>query len=380
MPALRRAGVPRLQRSTALAVALLVAGWLIFGGSPTRPGPAGSSQPAQPAAVPLLRAWPSAAIVDAPGTLPDGTPYTPWLYADPTTSVGVAPAPDGSAQRVVVRAGDRVRELVRVGQDRFPSFVGFTSSGDDVYWAESTASTSQPLQNRLWRASLRGDAGPVPLTTDTGDVVFFNSQYDLVVHGDRLYWAAAAPSKEPATEVRSVPVAGGPTTSTRMDGAYELSAWPWLQTATGTRQAGPQELRNLDTGRRVPVAKARAEVVDCSPTWCRSIVSVPSDGTTRYDTMRPDGSDRRRVGGADTSVAVGEVALLDRFEPVLQATGTAAFDSAKRLALYDLTTGRLVVVAADVGQVFGRQHMLWWSTGDPQHQTWHSLDLSTLTG
>jgi hypothetical protein len=306
----------------------------------------------------------------------DGAPYSPWLYVDPATSIGTAPTPDHSAQRVVVRTPNGVRELHRVGQDRLPNFVGFTSSGDDVFWAEST---SEPRESRLWRASLHSDAPPVALTADTGDVVFFNSQYDLLVHGDRLYWVAA-PSDTMVTEVRSVPVAGGPVTSTRVDGAYELSAWPWLQSAGGTGHAGSHELRSLDASLPITIPQARAEIIGCSPSWCRSIVTVPLDGTTRYDMMRPDGSNRRRVGGADVTAAVADVALLDRFEPVLQVVGTTATAPARRLALYDVITDRLTTVADNVGQVLARQHMLWWSTGDQQHKTWHSLDLSSLTG
>src|SRR4051794_24171326 len=111
-----------------MAVALLVGGWLVVAGPP------GRTPSARPpgGALALRQVWPRAAIGDAPGTLPDGAPYTPWLYLDAATSVGVAPTPDGSAQRVVVRTGDAVRELHRVVQDRYPSFAGFTSSGDDV--------------------------------------------------------------------------------------------------------------------------------------------------------------------------------------------------------------------------------------------------------
>jgi hypothetical protein len=97
--------------------------------------------------------------------------------------------------------------------------------------------------------------------------------------------------------------------------------------------------------------------------------------------LRSDGSARRRVGGAAVSAAIGDVALLDRFEPVLQAIGATATatDTDNRLALYDLSTDRLITVADHVGQVMARQHMLWWTTGDQQHETWHSLDLATLT-
>ena len=53
--------------------------------------------------------------------------------------------------------------------------------------------------------------------------------------------------------------------------------------------------------------------------------------------------------------------------------------SARSWPLYDIKAARLVVVADAVGQVAGRQGVLWWSTGGPQTITWHSLDLTTLT-
>lgn len=361
--------------SIATVVALLLVGWLVIS-RPPRQSPAA---PAQAAVLSIAGVWPKATVVDAPGVLPDGARYTPWLYVDVSTSIGVAPTPDGSASRVIVRTADGTRELHRVGKDRFPNFLGFTSSGDSVFWAESTVTTSGPSENRLWRASLTGTAAAVSLTADTGDVVFFNSQYDLFVHGGRLYWVAAAPLENLITEVRSVPVSGGKLTIRQVDGAYQLSAWPWLQSATGTGQAGPLELRNLDTDRRITLPQSPTEYVGCSPSWCRSVVTTGSDGSTRYDMLRSDGSARRRVGGAGVSAAIGDVALLDRFEPVLQAIGATATDTDNRLALYDLSTDRLITVADHVGQVMARQHMLWWTTGDQQHETWHSLDLATLT-
>lgn len=361
-------------RSAATVLALLLVGWLVFSGPPRRTAPAQS--PAAGMAPSLAQVWPDATVVDTPVALPDGTQYIPWLYADASTSVGVAPTPDGAARRVVVRTADGVRELHRVPQDRYPNFLGFTSSGDTMFWAESVAG---PAETRLWSAPLRGAGPPVSLTADTGDVVFFNSQHDLLVHGNRLYWAATGVSPErPLTEVRSVPVSGGPTTVRQVDGAYQLLAWPWLHSVTGTGQGGPLELRNLDTGQRVTVATSPAEYVGCSPTWCRSIVTTGAEGGTRYDLVRSDGSTRRRVGGAAFTAAVADVALLDRFEPVLQSTGSEASGAQERLALYDIGTDRLVTVADNVRQVLARQHMLWWSTGDQRHETWHSLDLRTL--
>jgi hypothetical protein len=360
---------PRI-RAFALVVALLVGGWLVVRGpsTPTAPVPPPPS---------LRQVWPAAVVADAPGTLADGTQYTPGLYADAKTSIGVAPTPDGTAQRVLVRSGDRVREVLRVGTSRYPRFLGFTASGPDVYFVESTATTTEPLAHRLWRVTLAGDAAAVPLTADTGDGEFSGSEYDLVVQGDRLYWAAAAPGGT-GTEVRSVPTAGGAVTVTALDGAYELSAWPWVQTSATARQNGRQELRDLQTGRRITILKSPAETVDCGPLWCRAIVNTSGD--TRYDLMHPDGTARRRVGGVDTFPAAAGVALLDRFEVVLQTGTRSAFDSSHAVALYDVTTGRLVTVTGDADQVQARGHLLWWSTGDRQHAIWHALDLAGLAG
>ncbi|GAA3212224.1 hypothetical protein GCM10010532_037370 [Dactylosporangium siamense] len=358
---------------------MLLVGWLVVSGPPRRaPQPQAGSAASAPS---LTQAWPNATVVDLPGVLPDGAPYTPWLFLDASTSIGVAPTPDGAAQRVVARTADGVRELHRVAKDRYPNFLGFTGAGDTVFWGESVA---DPAETRIWRASVRGAAPTASLTADTGEIVFFNSQYDLLMHDGRLYWAAVGVSAEqPVTEIRSVPMSGGPTTVRPVDGAYQLLVWPWLHSAegtgTGAGQGGPLEVRNLDTGRRITVPASPSEYIGCSPTWCRSIVTTGTDGSTRYDMIRSDGSDRRRVGGSAFSAAVADVALLDRFEPVLQMTGSAP-DTRQRLVLYDLTNARLVTVAENVRQVLARQRVLWWSTGDQQHETWHSLDLGTLTG
>ncbi|MGI5239263.1 hypothetical protein [Dactylosporangium sp. CA-139066] len=69
---------------------------------------------------------------------------------------------------------------------------------------------------------------------------------------------------------------------------------------------------------------------------------------------------------------------MDRFEAVIETGTRTAFDSSQHLALYDLTTDRLITVADGVDQVMAGEHMLWWSTGERQAGTWHSLDLSTL--
>ncbi|MGI5239264.1 hypothetical protein [Dactylosporangium sp. CA-139066] len=117
----------------------------------------------------------------------------------------------------------------------------------------------------------------------------------MVVQDGRLYWAAASPNGMD-TQVRSIPVAGGPVMVTTVDGAYAFSAWPWLQTAAGVRQNGREELRYLLSGQRIAVVKSSAETVDCGPVRCRSIVSTGSGGDNGYDMVRVDGTGRRRVG------------------------------------------------------------------------------------
>ncbi|MER7276204.1 hypothetical protein ABT369_17280 [Dactylosporangium sp. NPDC000244] len=357
----------RLIRPIALGIALLVGGSLVVAGPPGPSVPAVSAPPQRT----LRQAWPAAVVAEADGTLADGTRYAPGIYLDATTSVGVAPTPDGTAQRVLLRTGAGVRELARVARDRYPRFTSFTADAGAVYWVESTATTTQPLQHRIWRAPVDGGAEGVPLTADTGDGEFPGGEHDLVVRGGRVSWAAA---QGPDTAIRSVPVTGGAVSVTTVDGAYELSAWPWLQTATAARQSGRQELRNLETGARVTIVRSAAETVDCGPVWCRSIVSAGSGGDTSYAVLHPDGTGRRRVGGVDTFPATGAVALLDRFEPVLQTGTRSAYDSSHRLSLYDLRHDRLVTLADDTDEVLARGHVVWWRQGT----TWRALDLGRL--
>jgi hypothetical protein len=359
---------------------MALACWLVFGPPAAAPDP--RPKPArQPVAatVPMRKVWPRAKVFDAPGVLADGAPFNPWLYLDAQTAIGVAPTPDGVAKRVLLRgAGGDVRELHRVRQDQYPQFFAFTRSGDgaDVYWAESTTPTPSTYVTQVWRASVVSGTPAVALTADTGEPDFANSQFDLLVEQNRLYWAATAPGDAVATEVRSVSVDGGSVTTQRVDGAYQLAAWPWLQSVSGLGD-WPVELRNLRTGQRIVVSTASTERVRCSPAWCRSMVIGGSDGSTLYDVMRPDGSGRRRVGDSTLSAVTADVALLDRYEPIYQdvpANGTVS----RRLLIYDITTDRLVAVADDVSTAVTRQQLLWWSTIGQGVTTWHSLDLAAL--
>ncbi len=99
---------------------------------------------------------------------------------------------------------------------------------------------------------------------------------------------------------------------------------------------------------------------------------------TLYEMMKPNGSSRRRIGAHAFSAVVNDVALLDRFEPVVEAVG-AGTGSYRRLDLYDISSSKLVAVAFLDGVVVARQDVIWWSTGDQETAAWHSLDLTTLS-
>jgi hypothetical protein len=365
----------RLSALISLAVAL-GAGGVFLAGSPPQRTLSASTGPSLPT---LAQTWPAARPSDAPGRLPDGADYTPLLYLDPQTSIGTAPTPDRAWVRVLLRTGaEPPREVRRVAANRNPQFAGTVSSGDDVVWAESTADATGHAETRLWKANRRAAAPAVSLTADAGDAIFFNSQYDLVVADGRVHWAAAGRSAEVVTEVRSVPVAGGPVDVRRVPGAYSLSAWPWLVSA-GSGQAGPVELLDLLSDRRVRVPAARAELLTCTPAWCRVLVLSGDGGPARVDLMRADGSGRRRMAGGRVSAATADVALLDRFEVLSQNGSAGSPASSQQLMLYDAARDRTVVVSQGVGVVSVRGGVLSWSTGDNEALVWHALDLRTLS-
>jgi hypothetical protein len=366
----------RLPTLISLVVALIAAGAFLAGSPPRRATPASAAAPSLPT---LARTWPAARPSAAPGLLADGTAYTPLLYLDATTSIGSAPTADRASVRLVLRTGNGpARELRRVAVDQNPQFAGLVASGDDVVWAESTADTAGHAGTRIWKVNWRTAAPAVSLTADTGDAIFFNSQYDLVVAGGRVYWAAASRSEQVTTEVRSVALTGGKVEVRDVPGAYSLSAWPWMVSA-GSGQAGPIDLLDLDSPRRVHVPAAQTELVTCSPTWCRVLVLSGTGGPARVDLMRSDGSERRRMAGGQASAATADVALLDRFEVLTQNGSSGGATSSQQLMLYDAVKKRTVLVSQGVGMVLARSGVLSWSTGDNEALVWHALDLRTLS-
>jgi hypothetical protein len=350
----------------ALAAALAAAGTLLA------LSPSGS-EPAGPAQIRTVdQVWPDAKRADIPGVLPDGAPYSPAYLVDAGTSVGTATDPGGRVLRLVLRdAAGVVRELRRLPVEGSPQYSGFTRAGDELAWAESVTTDDGAARTEMWIANVTGGA-PRKITGDTGDVVFFNSQYDMVIDAGRLYWVAVAPRQEQVTEVRSAPLAGGEVTVRTEPGAWALSAWPWLVSA-GSGQSGPVELRDLGTGTVTTVAATAAELVTCSPAWCRVLV-LAGNGPARIDLVRPDGADRRPIADGAATASVIDVALLDRFEVVSQGTDLTT----QRLLLHDLRSKETTVVADNAGMVLSRGGLLWWSTGDTQTAEWHTLDLRSL--
>jgi hypothetical protein len=133
-------------------------------------------------------------------------------------------------------------------------------------------------------------------------------------------------------------------------------------------------LLNLDTDERIDVQGADDEAVFCDPAWCRVSVTGQAE-LVAIDVMRPDGSDRRRIAGPESTPTIGDATLLDRFVPLTtdRADGVG-------LSLHDLQAGRTDLIAREAANVQGRGGILWWSTGAGPALVWHALDLAELGG
>jgi hypothetical protein len=352
-------------KAAGLAVSLVAGGALLtYGTQQDKPAPAGRA--------PLTSVWPQAQRADIPGNLNDGPVYHPGIFLNARTSVGTAPSPDGSVVRLLIRNADgSVRELRRRALDDVPEFATMTVAGDDLVWTESAEGV--PVQ--IWTAKTTG--GPARrVTTDTGNAVFYGSQWDLVIADGRVYWAAAAPKGEQVTEVRSVALTGGAVQIRKEPGVWAMTAWPWL-TDGGGDQAGTTRLRNLATNRDTTIATSGPELNTCSAAWCRVLV-MNGDGLARIDVMRPDGSARQRIAGSTASAAITDVAVLDRFEILSEAGPDSDLTGTEGLLVYDIATRRTVDVSPAVDGAFSRNGILWWATGDQDSLVWHTLDLRTV--
>jgi hypothetical protein len=335
----------------ALAVALTAGGVLLATVNRGAPGP---STPA-PAAV----ATRTPASISA--RLADGADYTPLFYANAAISIGTAPTPDDTADRLLLRASSGDRELRRLDKDRYPQFLGVTAADGTLYWAESSALTDGTYETRLWRAPLDGTTPPAPLTADTGAAVFFDSEYDLVIAEGRVHWVAAAPGDAARTELRSVPVAGGPVTTTPFEGRFRHTTWPWLLSVD---DQAPLTLADPQTGERRVVTKAAAESVVCTPLWCRSMVTAAGDRYL-FDARHPDGTARRRIPGNLTAITV-DTAVAGHYELF-----TEYRNDRTALVAYDLQTNTTETLTTNTGVSAAKAGMVWWN----EEGAWRSVDL-----
>lgn len=333
------------------------------------PSPGPDAPPQPPARAALADAWPAAQRAEFPANLPDGPIFQPGVFLDARTAVGTAPSPDGGALRLVLRGAEgEVRELRRRPLSASTSFDAFTAEGDTVAWAETAGSRTE-----IWAVDPRAGR-PRRLTADTGNAVFSGSEHDLVITGGEVHWVAAGAGDR--TEIRSVPMDGGAVSIRREPGVWSLTTWPWLTSGTAD-QTGTTVLRDLTSNRERRVPATGAELVSCTPAWCRVMV-MTAGGLARIDEMRPDGSSRKRIAGAGASAAVTDVAVLDRFEILAEAQPGSDMTGEEGLLVHDLGTGRTVDLSASASGAFTRNGVVWWSTGDQDHLVWHTVDLRTV--
>lgn len=347
------------RRYLSLAAALVASGVLLVVPA------AGKKAVAAPVSAAI--AWPHAQREALAADLADGTAYEPGLFLTAHESVGTAQSKDGKSLRLLLRhRNGSVRLLRSVPIRDNPSFDGLTAvDATTVVWLESGKAG-----RALWIA---GAGPPRKLTTDLGDVRFYQSQYDVVVAEGRIHWVAAAGDD---TEVRSIALTGGPVDTAGEPGAWALSAWPWLHNGVAAA-AGATLLRNLRTGQDTKVKAADRAVTACSPAWCQS-VSFDRDGYPKIEIFRPDGRERRKIADGTAATVIPDAAVLDRFEIFSQITANSELTGNVQLLAYDLTTRSTVEISPDAGQVTYRNGVLAWTTGSQDSFVRHALDLRTV--
>jgi hypothetical protein len=356
----------------ASALATVAAALLMPSPRPAAPPP--SSAPAGP--LRLAQVWPGVRPTVLPSTLRDSYSYQPMLVLDPTTSVGLGTSPDLSRMRLVICSDGGERDLRDVPNDQSMTFAGLAVSGQDLFWLETGTDAAGARHTSLWRAGL--GSGPARrLSVGTSDVLYYDSAYDLAVVDGVAYWAATANGG--GGELHSAPVTGGPERVRRLDRLYALTAWPWA-TTSGNGQPGPVSLLNLVTGERRVVPASSAEILTCTPTWCRVTTLINGGKSLIVEIERLDGGSRRKTGDTALTPLNTDVAVLDRFEVLASAASANASGSAQRLWLYEMATGRTILLADAASDGLGaRDGYLWWPTGDNEATVWHVLDLRRLT-
>jgi hypothetical protein len=356
----RRQSTVSVARVVALVVAFAVVAWLLALGEPARQAQSGA--PPITIAAPT---WAGPKPVDVPGVLADGATYTPRLYLDARTSVGVATGADGTVRVILVSANGSFTELRRRPPADYAQFNGFATDGTTLVWME-TVSRNGSASHSLWSAKWSSAGTPTALVSNAGDPRFAGLSTDVVISAGKVMWASDAAGH---TDIRQVALTGGRVTSARwLDGEFALSAPPYAVTTPG----GPVNFMNIATGESFRVLVGPGEVAVCDPTWCR--VTVTENGTLAgIDLMHTDGSQRTRIAGGESTPTITDPTMLDRFVPL--ATDRSG---GVGLNLYDLRTGRTDLVAPAAANVGGRNGILWWSTGTGAELVWHAVDLREL--
>jgi hypothetical protein len=370
--------VTHLRRHLPLLAGLIAVGLaLVLPPPPPRAAPAAA--PAGPAR--LADVWPAARVVSFPALLADGSSYVPLDVLDPGHSVGLATSADLTAVSVVVRTGDARARVLRTlrGANR-PTVVALTVVNGQIFWLETATVAEGGHATALWRADLASVDGPATqLAADASDVLYYGSTYDLQVADGRVYWVAAVGADRKVSEVRSVPLAGGPVTVRRLDGLYALTVWPWVTSSAGTRP-GDVALLNVNDGERRTVRAGPNEILTCSPNWCRVTTLIDRGKELTFEAERVNGRERQRIGDTALTPQLADVALVDRFEVMASAASANAAGLTQRLWLHDLKQQRAVLLDETASPaVAARGDYLWWSAGDNEAITWQVLDLRTLT-
>ncbi|QSB14438.1 hypothetical protein JQS43_23610 [Natronosporangium hydrolyticum] len=368
--------------STALAAGLV----LLVGDPPRRSG----GPPT------LASAYPHATVLDLP-VAPGTVGYEPLLVLDDGTTIATGRDPETDEAVLLQLAGaaggapaaaagePSVAELRRLPGASRPRFtIAADPPPGALVWGESTSGTDGAT-TEIWTAELpttppsddRRPGQPQRLTADTGPATFRQSQHDLTVAEDQVHWAAAS---EDGTELRSVPLAGGPVRVRTIAGQWALGPWPWLVDNGGVGDEPVRLRAQTAAAATVQVPAGPGELVTCAARWCRVLVPATASEVTRIELQRPDGSDRQLVaGGGQVASPLLDVALQDQFE-IWTVPGVAGSPvSDQQLMLYDLRQTASVQLATEVGRVGHGNGFLWWSTGSGEALHWRALDLRSLS-
>ena len=314
-----------------------------------------------------------------PGTLGDGSTYTPAFFLDIETSIGPAVTADGAfVLLLMVPDAGGVHELRRVRAESAPQFFGFTSGRGWVAWAESAEDASGRRATSMWVIGTGLTGAPRRIVADAGDVRQTDSAYDLAIVDGRLHWTAMRPGDEASTELRSVVLDGGDSRNETVPKLWSPVAWPWLMDSTDAVGGGRIVLMNRIDRVTRQISVGPADFPACGATWCRSIV-INDGGAGQVDLVRVDGTERRRIAGPDVGFPVTDVAVLDRFELLTGLDPASRAVQGRPLMIYDIARDATVTVASDAISVWCTGGFLWWSSGFEDRVSYTAIELRALT-